>query len=269
LSAALGATLEFDGATLTNPAGRCLRAPGLTVKSSLSFTGGFTAHGQIDLAGAQISGEMHFSETVLSDSAIDFRGAHIGELHAVLACLPGRLYLNGLTYTALQPYLSAAQRLEALERDEDGYHPQPYEQLAAYYRALGYDEQARAVLLAKQRRRREGLSFAGKAWGYLQDVVVGYGYRPARALVWLVVLVALTAGYFSAYPPHPSAGSAHAQFQPVIYAFYAVVPVLNIGQPNPYPVSAPGQWIVLVAQVAGWTLATTVIAGITRAISRN
>jgi hypothetical protein len=202
--AAVGATLEFDGATLTNPAGMCLRAPGLTVKSSLSFTGGFTAHGEIDLAGAQIGDEMQFSETVLSDSAIDFRGAHIGELHAALTCLPGRLYLNGLTYTALQPYLPAAQRLETLERDEDGYHPQPYEQLAAYYRALGYDEQSRAVLLAKQRRRREGLSLAGKAWGYLQDVVVGYGYRPARALIWLVVLVALTAGYFSAYPPHPA-----------------------------------------------------------------
>jgi hypothetical protein len=267
--AAVGATMEFDGATLTNPAGICLRAPGLTVKSSLSFTGGFTARGDINLAGSQVSGEMQFSETILSDSTVDLRGAHIGELHAVPTCLPGRLFLNGLTYTGLQPYLPAAQRLETLCRDEDGYHPQPYEQLAVYYRALGYDEQARAVLPAKQRRRREGLPLAGKAWGYLQDAAVGYGYRPTRALIWLVVLIALTAGYFSAYPPHSSADPAYAQFQPVIYAFYAVVPVLNIGQPNPYPASAAGQWMVLIAQVAGWTLATTVIAGITRAISRN
>ncbi len=267
--AVIGATLEFDGANLTNTGSKCLRAPGLTVKNSLSFTGGFTARGEIDLAGSQVSGEMHFSEAVLSDSALVLRGAHVGELHAAPACLPGRVYLNGLTYTALQPYLPAAQRLEILRRDEDGYRPQPYEQLASYYRALGYDEQARAVLLAKQRRRREGLPLAGKAWGYLQDVAVGYGYRPARALIWLVVLIALTAGYFTASPPHSSGGPAHAQFQPVIYAFYAVVPGLNIGQPNPYPASTPGQWIVLLAQIAGWTLATTVIAGITRAISRN
>ena len=86
--AAVGATMEFDGATLTNPAGICLRAPGLTVKSSLSFTGGFTARGDINLAGAQVSGEMRFSETVLSDSTMDLRGAHIGELHAVPTCLP-------------------------------------------------------------------------------------------------------------------------------------------------------------------------------------
>ncbi len=267
--AVIGSTLEFDGATLSDPAGKCLRAPGLTVKNSVSFTEGFKASGEIDLARSHVGGELWLTETAFTDGMLDLGGAEIGQLHAEPESLPGRLRLNGLTYTSLQPYLPALQRLEILGRDIDGYQPQPYEQLAAYYRALGYDEQARTVLLAKQRRRREGLTAASKAWGYLQDAAIGYGYRPARALIWLIVLVGLTAAYFTAYPPHATSGSSHAQFQPIIYASYAVVPILNIGQPNPYPASATGQWIVWIAQLARWTLASTVVAGVTRVVSRN
>jgi len=58
-------------------------------------------------------------------------------------------------------------------------------------------------------------------------------------------------------------------FQSLIYAFYAVVPLLSIGQPNLYPAGATGQWIIWIAQLAGWALATTVIAAATRALSRN
>lgn len=266
--AVIGSTLEFNGATLSDASGKCLRAPGLTVKNSAYFTG-CTVTGEIDLAGAHIGGELQLTETQFTDSTLDLRGADVGQLHAGPASLPGRLRLNGLTYASLHPYLPALQRLEILRRDIDGYQPQPYEQLAAYYRTLGYDEHARTVLLSKQRSRRVGLAPAAKAWGYLQDVVIGYGYRPARALIWLVVLVALTAVYVAAYPPRAASGSPHAQVEPIIYAFYTVVPVLNIGHPNPYPASATGQWIIWIAQLAGWALASTVIAGITRALSRN
>jgi hypothetical protein len=106
-------------------------------------------------------------------------------------------------------------------------------------------------LLSKQRSRRAGLALAAKAWSYLQDVVIGYGYRPTRALIWLIVLVTLTAAYIAAYPPRATSGSSRAQFEPIIYAFYAVVPVLNIGHPDPYPASAAGQWIIWIAQLAG------------------
>jgi hypothetical protein len=235
----------------------------------VSFTGGFAASGDIDLAGSRIGGELELADTTFTGTMMDLRGADVGELHAAPTCLPDRFHINGLTYTALQPYLPAAQRLEILRRDEGGYEPQPYEQLAAYYRTLGYDEQARTVLLAKQRHRRRELNPGAKAWGYLQDAGIGYGYRPGRALLWLIALVALTAAYFAAYPPHVIGSSSHVYFQPIIYAFYAVVPVVNIGQPNLYTAGATGQWIIWIAQLAGWTLATTVIAGVTRVLSRN
>jgi hypothetical protein len=128
---------------------------------------------------------------------------------------------------------------------------------------------ARTVLLAKQRSRRDQLSPAARAWGYLQDAAVGYGYRPVRALMWLLSLVAITAVYFIAYPPPGSRRPDHADFQPVIYAFHVVVPVLNIGQPDPYAGTTTAQWIIWTAQLAGWTLATAVVAGITRVLARN
>jgi len=41
-----------------------------------------------------------------------------------------------------------------LDRDPEGYRPQPYEQLATTYRQIGNEADARSVPLTKQRRRR-------------------------------------------------------------------------------------------------------------------
>ncbi|MCZ9337759.1 oxidoreductase, partial [Streptomyces sp. TRM76130] len=76
-------------------------------------------------------------------------------------------------------------------------NPEPYELLAAVLKAGGEEEDAREVLLAKQRRRREGLPLGTKLWGYLQDWTVGYGYRPGRAAAWLAVLWATGSLAFS------------------------------------------------------------------------
>ncbi|OSC50037.1 hypothetical protein B5181_40515, partial [Streptomyces sp. 4F] len=57
------------------------------------------------------------------------------------------------------------------------YNPEPYERLAAVLRAGGEDEDAREVLLAKHRRRRESLPVAAKLVGYAQDWTVAVGDR--------------------------------------------------------------------------------------------
>ena len=263
----VGSTMEFTGAHLSAPGTVCFRAPGLAVKASLTFDDGFSSSGDIDLAGCRL-GELSISDAVLADGGLDLHGAEVGVLHAEPGCLPGRLRLNGFTYTALQPALPVSDRLDVLGRDQDGYLPQPYQQLADFYRSIGEDSQARTVLLIKQRLRRKQLNVTARVWGYLQDAMVGYGYRPVRALAWLLALIGLTAAYFAAFPP--KSGRFHAAgFEPVIYAFHVVVPVLGIGQPNPYSGTSAAQWIIWIAQLTGWILATTVVAGMTRALSRN
>jgi hypothetical protein len=104
----------------------------------------------------------------------------------------------------------------------------------------------------------------GQRTGKLRAV----GYRPARAFAWLVLLLTITAIYFTANPPH-AIGARTPRFQPVIYAFDTVVPVLDLGQQNAYIPAGAGQWIAWMVTVAGWVLATTVIAGITRTLTRN
>ena len=88
--------------------------------------------------------------------------------------------LIGLTYDDLAgDDLGVTDRLRWLRRTPHPYSPQPYQQLAAYYRRLGRDDLARRVLLESQRwRRRQRLPWL-RWWGWLQDALAGYGYAPA------------------------------------------------------------------------------------------
>jgi hypothetical protein len=229
--AAIGSTLEFAGATLSNR-GKALRAPGCTVEADMTFTEGFSATGSIDLSGARIGGQLHLADATFTDSAADLRNSDIRVLYGEPSSWPDVIYLTGMTYTVIEPYLAARQWLRWLQRDPDGYQPQPYEQLAAYYRRVGHDEQARTVLLAKQRHRRQRLQLPARAWGHLQDTAIGYGYRPVRAFGWLILLLAFTTAYFTVSPPQ-AAAPGNPQFQPLIYAFDTVIPVVN------WPTSRP------------------------------
>lgn len=73
-------------------------------------------------------------------------------------------------------------------RDPAGFVPQPYEQLAATYQSKGQDADARAVLVAKHRSMRRTLLPPARLWSLLQDVTVGYGHRPLRAVRLLLCL---------------------------------------------------------------------------------
>lgn len=266
--ASIGSTLEFDQASLINPGGAALRAPGCTVRADATFTRGFSAAGAIELPGARIGGQLVLADATFTDTVADLRRADIRVLAGSPSSWPDSVRLGELTYTALEPFLPAREWLTWLRRDPDGYQPQPYEQLAAYYRRSGQDEQARAVLLARQRQRRHRLRLPARAWGYLQEATVGYGYRPARAAAWLAVLLAITAAYFAASPPRATSPGS-AQFQPVIYSFDTVVPLVNLTRQQAYVPTGAGQWVAWIVSLAGWVLATTVIAGITRILTRS
>lgn len=127
---------------------------------------------------------------------------------------------------------------------------------------------ARTVLLAKQRHRRQRLQLPARAWGHLQDTAIGYGYRPARTFGWLILLLAFTTAYFTVSPPQ-AAAPGNPQFQPLIYAFDTVIPVVNLAHEQTYVLIGAGQWVTWLVSIAGWVLATTVVAGITRILMRS
>jgi hypothetical protein len=200
------------------------------------------------------------------DGTVDLRGARIGVLHDDPAVWPAALRLEGLSYDSLDPLLTGRQRLSWVNRDTDGYVPGAYGQLSAMYLRLGHGEQARNVQLAKQRRRRQLLPPLSRGWSYLQDWTVGYGYRPARAAIGLMLLWAIGSFAFSLHHPPPAAGADPHISQPVIYTLGPLLPVIDFQQENTFTPQGAQSWLAFLLIAAGWILTTTVAAAIVRGL---
>lgn len=271
-------------ADLCNPKGIALNAERLIVDGGVFCHDGFKSNGEIRLRGAQVTGQLDLGATPLWGRAdllerelwasviaggIDLRYAQVGMLRDEIAAWPTEIRLDGLRYEGLSPPLAADQRLGWLARDPDGYQPQPYEQLAAFYRRIGHDEDVRRVLLVKQRRRRKQLNPAGKLWGFLQDGLVGYGYRPWLAGLWLLGLLAAGTAYFAAHHPRPLQPTQSPDFNAFAYTLDLLLPIISLGQENAWNPRGLGQAIAYTLIVGGWVLATAIVAGISRVLTRS
>ncbi|MEU0740425.1 membrane-associated oxidoreductase [Streptomyces sp. NPDC006134] len=290
--ASVAGQLNLRDAVLDAGEGTALDAQNLVVGTSVS-AGCLRARGLLDFRGARVPGTLDLAHASLSrpggvalratssvvgelwlfsgervQGALRLRRARIDSLSLDPEMLPDEVYLNDLSYTALVPHHPAERRLPMLERDGDGYVPYAYEQLTAAYRRTGDDDAARRVQLAKQRRHRRTLPWYGRAWGYLQDVTVGYGFRPMRALVWLLTLLALGSAAFGLEHPAPLKPSEAPQFNPVFYTLDLLLPVVSFGQETAFAPRGAHQWLAYLLIVTGWILATTVVAGVSRAVSR-
>ena len=246
--------LDLSGARVSNPAGHALFAPGITVEGGMTVRDGTVLQGQVSLEGAQITGDLDLSgahlggpETGTLNCAlltagqltipqapvhgiVDLSHARIGTLTADPDGTPAGIHVSELSYETLAPILPAGQRVKWITSAQPAYLPQPYEQLAASYRRLGHDADARTVLLAKQRHRHRSLALPLRVWGLLQDITIGYGYRPGRAGLWLTALVTTGTIVFGLHHPPLAQGSAHLEFNPFFYTLDLLLPVVSYGQ---------------------------------------
>ncbi|MEU7055706.1 oxidoreductase [Streptomyces sp. NPDC046197] len=184
---------------------------------------------------------------------------------------PGRLHMGGFTYENLVPQgpFPLTERLGWVAAATAEYNPEPYERLATVLRGAGEDEDAREVLLAKQRRRRETLPPAAQLWGYVQDWTVAYGYRPGRAAVWMAVLWAAGSLAF-AHAGHLAVNPGeHPPWNPALFTLDLLLPVVDLGQTGQWELRGGWQWLAAAMILLGWILATTVAAGATRLLRRN
>ncbi|MEU9954592.1 hypothetical protein [Streptomyces sp. NPDC050982] len=288
-AAVVGESIELTASTLLPYRQYALRAPGARVEADIRMDSATTVAGDIDLTRAEVKGTFSIiGPTFAQGTTVVLHRAAVGALHveslgappatldlsaATIVAItdavdswPSQVALTALSYQALHPVMPATRRLQWLHRGTD-YHPQPYEQLAAYYRQLGHDDDARTVLLAKHRQRRRSLPRLGQLWGYIEDAAVGYGYRPGRALLWLLALVSTAAIAFSAVPPQP-AQSNGPSFQPVVFALDLILPVLDLGQEKAFTPVDSTAWIAWLSSLSGWLLGTTVITSLTRRLTR-
>lgn len=203
---------------------------------------------------------------------IALSGAQFGALTDTPDAWPGagRIAIGGMTYAVLRSTRPMAldQRLDWLARATPEYEPQPYEQLAAAYRASGQDEEARSVLLAKQRRNRGTLRPAGRAWGWVQDAAIGYGYRPARALAWLSALIAVGTVAFALDRPSPVKADEAPHWNALFYTVDLLLPVVTFGQEAAWNPGGWAQWLAYSLVMLGWVLAGAAAAGAARVVNR-
>jgi hypothetical protein len=268
----IGGQLDCTGGQFSNPDGYALTADGLTVEADMYCRDGFAATGEVSLLGAHIGGQLNCTggqftnsggsalnleratvsgplrmESAVLEGILDLTAATATSYHDNRAFWPETVRLDGFVYDGIEG-ASVKERLAWLRRNESGYSPQLYDQLAAVYHHDGRGGDARRILIEKQRRRfaegnfaSEGF-FASKVWrfvsrvgGFLLDWMVGYGYRTWYALGWvagLLVLGTLLFNYFystgdltaasKSTPPPP--------FQPFLYTLDLLLPVASLHQ---------------------------------------
>ncbi|MEU5043700.1 translocation/assembly module TamB domain-containing protein [Streptomyces griseorubiginosus] len=286
-------SVNLNDARLSNPGDIVLDAQTLSVEGDVHLRRVHT-FGWIGLRGARIAGRLDFSYAHLSnpgdaalrassstigelwirkgpamEGTLTLRRAQIDELFLEPESVPDEVQFNGLVYTSLTPQEPPARRLPMLERDREGYVPHAYEQLTAAYRRIGDDYAARQVQLAKQRRRRATLPWYGRLWGHVQDAAVGYGFHPLRAGVWLVSLLAIGTIAYGLHHPPPLKADEAPRFNALFFTLDLLLPVISFGQEGAFAPSGGYQWLSYALIIAGWILATTVFAGVTRTVNRQ
>lgn len=286
--------VRFWGAQLSNPGRKALYGYHLEVGTSLHLNSGFSAEGSIELAGARVTGRITLKEARImapggvalalphaQAEEVDLRMAQppqglVDLRHAVLGIIrdgweswPDELKLDGLRYDRFENPLPPGQRVRWLLRDGSGYTPQPFEQLALTYRSLGHEDEARTVSLLKERLRRKTLPRPAQVWGVIQDITVGYGYRPMRAAFWLLALLVLGSVVFTVQRPTRAGSGGTEVFNPVIFTLDVLLPVIGLGQGTAFTPTPGTQWIGYLLTASGWILATTIVTGVTRSLNRR
>ncbi|PTM39618.1 hypothetical protein [Bosea sp. 124] len=190
VAAVIGGDLDVSGATLTHRGAMAL-----------------------DLSRAQIKGAFFLRGEASVSGTLSMTGASIGTIHDEAACwpAPGDLLLNRCRYGAfIAAPVDAASRLDWLSRQSpsrwgEDFWPQPYEQLAAVFREMGHHEDARSVLIVKEKlqrraRRARARNPLWRALLRLNDnflaVTVVYGRQPLLAFLWLILFWVTGVGVF-------------------------------------------------------------------------
>jgi hypothetical protein len=304
--ARIGGSLVCSDGTFSNPGGVALAGNQLTVGHTIYLDQGFTADGEVELTGLRLAASLVCSDGNFRNPpavALNLRHARVEDAVVMLPATfegaldltsckvdlwsddrrtwPTRANLRGFDYGALVTAVPVAveQRLGWLDRDPDGYHPQPYEQLAAGYRREGDGNAARTVLIAKQRRRRRPANrswrgWPGAFWSALLRVTIGYGYRPWRA-GWLALLL-LVSGSLLFDQDHQDGLlsprgdiTPRPEFDPFRYTLDLLIPIAGLGERELVVPLGAAAWHTFAFVLMGWLVAAALVAGASGIFKRD
>jgi hypothetical protein len=220
----------------------------------LSFHGAeFRGDGELDAERATIDGTFYWVDVKHTPKTVlDLENARAGAIWDDEASwpAPGNLMINGFVYGDIAGGPSdGPSRLRWLALQPPEYHPQPFRQLATTLSAMGRDDGATAVRIAKEiaQRRFGHESIPQRAWSVMMQVTIGFGYKPLRALWWIAGFVGLGTILFgwgyrmriitpteeAAYREFVARGDApphYPVFNPIVYSLENFLPVVELHQ---------------------------------------
>lgn len=289
----IGRQLVCTGGTFANQDSIALTADNVKVTGDVLLDDGFAATGEVRLVGARIGGTLncvggtfaaanatalHAADMIvgqvwllagarLVEGTISVNGASVGYLVDDVDAWPAGWRGDGFTFQHLGTSTSAdvRARLNWLYHQGGTFRPGPYTQLAAVYRRRGEPEAARAVLIARERRRTDALSRWRRPVHWLWGAISAYGYRPWRAIGVLAVVIAVAGVVFASAPPGKlGTDGGQVTFIPWVYAADLAVPLIDLRQAGDYqPTQLWTQWVMWSTIVVGWVLSLAFAAAVT------
>ncbi len=303
------------------------RLPGAKLGGNLSCIGARLTAGQsgkaLNAEGARVAGTLFWRKVKAVKGRVSLIAARFGQIADEKASWPDELALDRCLYDAFVggAPVSGAARIDWLDRqDRSGegapFEPQPWEQCAKVLREMGHEAAALEVLVEKEKRQRaahrqylRGAALFEDAWmARLRDGVlrwvVGYGYRPFRALGWpagfwlLGAVVFYNAYQHDAMKPADTRtlyqqewadcarspacflatakGGSYPRFDALVYSADTLLPAVNLEvQPYWIPAQEAGgwgvvaQWFLWLQIIAGWALSLLAVAGFSGLIRRG
>jgi hypothetical protein len=211
---------------------------------------------------------------------LDVRYARVGAWHDDMHTWPHELQLEGFIYDAIDNQGATVKDRLRSWLPRDSYHPQPYEQLAAVLRRAGEEHAARRVAIGKQKARRHSRQgwparSLSQAWSAVLRYTIGYGYRPALALIPLTALILGGSVLFQiASRDHrllhaARSGSEQPQFNSFRYTMDLLLPVVNFRQRDAFVAGGWAAWASFGFTFAGWLFAAIVVAGLSGVFRRE
>ena len=245
----------------------------------------------LSIVRADIRGVLHFKNNQISGGIVNFSGAQTRRLNdEPMGIGNGQaIRLDGFEYQDFAQHtdVSVGSRLDWLARRPDGieFRSQPYEQLARVLYRIGHRDDAELVLIEKEKFQRAsnralatgGMWLAMSVRDALGRVLIAYGYRPARVVVWAAILmvalglyfhktwqagdmtpaaapILVSAAWVSATQTHPEnpgaywssvgqAGQDYETFEAFAYAADLLIPIVNLGQEDAWgPSTSRSAW---------------------------
>jgi sRNA-binding regulator protein Hfq len=309
IGAEIGGDFDCEKGEFINEKGNAILANKMFVKGSVYLRKGFKAKGEVCFRGATIGRLFSWSDVELMDKTeLDLRNAKVGVLWDDVKSWPerGNLFLDGFVYENIGDGApkDAESRIEWLNRqDEKQFRPGPYEQLANVLNRMGHREDAKKILIKKEKKitRRGGFGWR-MFWRGVLGVTIGYGYRPWRALWFIGFFILLGYGIFgSGYktgvivPVEKDAyvsgqcgllREGYPKFNSFVYSVDEFVPVLDLHMKKYWRPDANKSWMLSFKKwsfrvsgdfmrwymwghiCAGWILTTLLVVGLTGLVKK-